>query len=242
MTQRAPTAAPLLDAKLAESGASHGFALAEPHAAAGVVRPRQVHGATVVSLAQCQQQASPCEADALVSTTPEAKISIVSADCVPLLLATRDGSAVAAVHAGWRGLARGVVGAGVRALVASGGVAPADLLAGIGPHIGPCCYEVDGPVLDALRQRFAGGLEEALRPARSGHALLDLGVLTRSALEREGLSASAIGAAAGPCTHCDPRRFHSYRRDGARAGRMLHYIAARPARKGRSESASGAQA
>jgi copper oxidase (laccase) domain-containing protein len=116
--------------------------------------------------------------------------------------------------------------------VAAAGVAPADLLAGIGPHIGSCCYEVDAPVLGALRQRFAAGLQATLLPSRTGHALLDLGALTRAALEREGLPPSAIGEAAGLCTHCDPRGFHSYRRDGARAGRMLHYIAARPAGTG----------
>jgi YfiH family protein len=242
MTSRACAEAPLVDARLAESGASHGFDLREVDAAAGVVRPRQVHGATVLSLAQCREEAGRREADAVVSTTPGVKIGIVTADCVPLLLASRDGSAVAAVHAGWRGLARGVIGAGVRALVAAAGVAPADLLAGIGPHIGSCCYEVDAPVLDALRQRFAGGLQATLLPARSGHALLDLGALTRAALEREGLPPSAIGESAGLCTHCDPRRFHSHRRDGARAGRMLHYIAARPAEAGSPGTAAGPQA
>jgi len=232
MTSRAPAEASLVDARLAQSGASHGFDLREVEAAAGVVRPRQVHGAAVVSLAQCRDAAGRPEADAVVSTTPGVRIGIVSADCVPLLLAARDGSAVAAVHAGWRGLACGVIGAGVRALAAAAGVAPADLLAGIGPHIGSCCYEVDAPVLDALRQRFADRLQATLLPSRAGHALLDLGALTRAALEREGLPSGAVGEAAGLCTHCDPRHFHSYRRDGARAGRMVHYIAARPAQAG----------
>jgi copper oxidase (laccase) domain-containing protein len=109
-------------------------------------------------------------------------------------------------------------------------VEPAQLVAGIGPHIGPCCYEVDAPVLDALAsgyaEAFAEAFAEAARPVRPGHALLDLGRLAAVALAAAGLEEASIGRAAVACTHCDADRFHSYRRDGPRAGRLLHFIAA----------------
>jgi copper oxidase (laccase) domain-containing protein len=145
---------------------------------------------------------------------------------VPVLAASADGRAVAAIHAGWRGLAAGVIDAGIDALRRT---APDQTLcAVIGPHIGPCCYEVDGPVLDALR--YFADLDAALTASRPGHHFLDLGALSGSALRRAGVLASEIGVVANACTSCDARRFHSYRRDGPRAGRLVHWIAAGLAR------------
>jgi purine-nucleoside/S-methyl-5'-thioadenosine phosphorylase / adenosine deaminase len=125
------------------------------------------------------------------------------------------------VHAGWRGLAGGVI---PRALEALGELAPGrELVAAVGPCIGPCCYEVDEPVLDAMRRRFGPALEGALSPTRPGHARLDLPALAREALRGGG---AAVGVVAGACTRCDAARFHSYRRDGAAAGRLLSWIEA----------------
>jgi hypothetical protein len=86
---------------------------------------------------------------------------------------------------------------------------------------------VDAPVLDALRH-FDADLDAATIASRPGHRWLDLGALTRSALLRAGVSSAEIGAFERLCTSCDARRFHSYRRDGARTGRLVHWIAARP--------------
>jgi YfiH family protein len=169
--------------------------------------------------------AAPAEADAIVCTTPGLAVAVVTADCVPILAATRDGRAVAAIHAGWRGLAAGVVEAGIEALrVAAPG---ARLVAAIGPCIGACCYEVDAPVVDALLARFGEDLAPALAATRPGHHRLDLVALVREDLLRAGLEVSAVGTLTGACTHCDPERFHSFRRDGAGAGRLLHHVAAR---------------
>lgn len=211
---------PLLDA----CGAAHGFAVPGSELPAGAARARQVHGARVVRAEQCREAQGPPQADALVSLTRGVGACVVTADCVPVLLASGDAGAVAAVHAGWRGLAAGVVEAGVAALCEAAGVAAAQLAAGIGPHARPCCYEVDAPVLDALAARDARALEAAARPVRPGHALLDLGALARAALLRAGLVSAQVGEAAVACTCCDPRRFASYRRDGPRAGRLAHYI------------------
>ena len=94
----------------------------------------------------------------------------------------------------------------------------------IGPHIGRCCYEVDAPVLDELGARYRDGLHEALEPSRPGHHRLDLGRLARDALLHAGLADTDVGQLPEACTFCDPEHFHSYRRDGPRAGRMVHFV------------------
>lgn len=218
--------APLRDPLLAAVGVEHGFGVRGMLEPAAVCRPRQVHGVGVVSAEACAGDLFP-EADGVVSSDPGRRVGVVTADCVPLLLATRDASAVAAVHAGWRGLAAGVVSAGVHALCAESGSAPSDLRAALGPHIGVCCYEIDGPVLEALGARFSGPLATASRSAsRPGHAMLDLALLVEADLQRCGLAPTNVSVLKQICTHCDTKRFHSYRRDGPRAGRLLHFVAA----------------
>jgi hypothetical protein len=184
-----------------------------------------VHGARVARAADCVG-AEPPEADAVVSALAGVPVGIVTADCVPILAASGSGEVVAAIHAGWRGLACGVIDAGIEALRAEAG-AGTRLIAVIGPHIGVCCYEVDAPVLEALAPRFREGLDTALRPSRSGHAWLDLGRLAWLELRRAGLEASSLGSLPRACTHCDPVRFHSHRREGVAAGRLHHFIEAR---------------
>jgi YfiH family protein len=190
-----------------------------------------VHGRAVVRAEEWPASRPAPEADAVVATRPGAIVGVVTADCVPILLAAGEGRGVAAVHAGWRGLALGVVQAGLEALLHASGASPGALVAAIGPHIGPCCYEVDAPVLDALSAGLGQAALEAATPARSGHWMLDLAALTALALERAGVPRARIGAAAARCTACERERFHSYRRDGPRAGRLVHFVAVpRPSR------------
>lgn len=204
-------------------GVRHSFGTRADAPPAGLLRPRQVHGCSVARAEQC---AEGVDADAVIACTAPEPVGVVTADCVPVLAASADGRAVAAIHAGWRGLAAGVVEVGIDALRRE---APAGAVrAAIGPHIAECCYEVDAPVLDALRHRFDADLDAATRASRPGHRWLDLGALARSALLRAGVSPAEIGDFERLCTSCDARRFHSYRRDGARAGRMVHWIATRP--------------
>jgi YfiH family protein len=212
---------------LAGPGLRHGFGTRRAEPPAGLLRPRQVHGIRVVEARACRGEPAP-EADAVVSSEPGVPVAVVTADCVPVLLAVPDGRAVAAIHAGWRGLADGVLAEGVAALVRAAGAPPERILAGIGPHIGPCCYEVDDPVLEALARGHVEALETAVVPVRPGHALLDLGRLAVAALAAAGLEPGRIGRAAGACTRCDADRFFSYRRDGPHAGRLVHFIAASP--------------
>ncbi len=218
----------LRDERLTARGIEHGFGLRETRIPEGLLRPRQVHGRAITTAAACRRDPVP-EADGVVSTEPGVAIGIVTADCVPLLLASDAGDAVAVVHAGWRGLACGVVAQGVDALRRSAG--EARIVAVIGPHIGPCCYEVDTPVLEALSSAL-GCLDAVLRPSRVHHAFLDLGALAGVALEASGVAAGDIRRLPDVCTRCDPLRFHSYRRDGPKAGRLVHFIAAARAGSG----------
>ena len=217
----------LTDPLLVGVASAHGFGTRNASPPEPLVRPKQVHGRRVVDAAVCRAAAPPPEADAIVSADADLCIAIVTADCVPILLAAPDGAVVAAVHAGWRGLAAGVVAAGVAVLRERAECAAADCVAAIGPHIGPCCYEVDEPVLAALEIGLGPPTRTSARATRAGHAQLDLGALCRAALRDAGLADACIGTGAVACTACDARRFHSYRRDGPRSGRLVHFIRAR---------------
>lgn len=210
-------------------GVEHGFGLRGTPEPAGLLRPRQVHGRVVVRVEACRADPVP-EADAVISSEPGTRIGVVTADCVPVLCASSRGDLVAAIHVGWRGLAQGVVAASLDALRRSRD--NGDFVAVIGPHIGPCCYEVDAPVLDALRHELGDAVYAAARPTRTGHARIDLGALVARALESAGLARDRIGRLPECCTRCDAERFHSFRRDGARAGRLVHHVAARLDRSG----------
>ena len=211
---------PLLDA----AAVAHGFGTRDCVAPAALVRARQVHGRDVVRVTQ-PADTLVGDADALVCDVPGLAIGVVTADCLPVLIAAPSG-AVAAAHAGWRGLAAGVLAATVAALRE---IAPdADrAIAVIGPHVRPCCYEVDEPVVRALAARFGDAVDAALRETRAGHCEIDLARLARLDLESAGLASERIAAIPDACTACDPERFHSFRRDGPGAGRLFHFVMAR---------------
>lgn len=197
-------------------GIEHGFGGAGTLAAADFAfhRPVQVHG---TGLARAPFARAP-EADAVWTDAPGVAVAVVTADCVPILLTEPRGRFVCAIHAGWRGSAAGIAARTVRALAAATAVAPAEMLAAIGPHIGACCYEVDAPVLAAIPERSV-----FLPAKRPEHALLDLFALNRLGLVGAGLPARAIERVGG-CTLCDPAgRYASYRRDRTR-GQMLHFV------------------
>ena len=233
MTRHAASAG-LRHELLAACGVDHGFGTRTSVAPPDAQRPQQVHGCAVARLA-ADGTPEPRRADAIVCDLPGRAVAVITADCVPILACCESGSSVAAIHAGWRGLARGVVAAGIEALrVAS--PPSARLRAVVGPCIGACCYEVDAPVLDLLERRFDARLAAALRPSRAGHAYLDLAALVREELLCSGVAAADCASLPDACTRCDAERFHSHRRDGDRAGRLVHHISARP--EGRSGPAA----
>lgn len=168
---------------------------------------RQVHGVTVA----IEPGADEPEADAAISRTPGAVLAILSADCLPVLLCAADGGEIAAAHAGWRGLAAGVLERTVAALRTP----PGQVLAWLGPAAGPAAYEVGTEVRQAFLDHDAQSAA-AFVPTRPGHWRCDLYALARLRLGRAGVRRVYGG---GPCTISEPERFFSHRRDG-RCGRM----------------------
>lgn len=175
---------------------------------------RQVHGRAVVHADAVQPHAPP-EADAAWTTTPGVVCCVQVADCLPVLLAARDGSAVGAAHAGWRGLAAGVIEATVAAMP----VPAAALFAWLGPAIGPASFEVGEEVLAAF-VRHDPGSAAAFQPHGPGKWLADLFTLARRRLHAAGVTAVHGG---GLCTVADPARFFSHRRDRP-GGRMAALV------------------
>jgi YfiH family protein len=183
---------------------------------------RQVHGTAVVQLQS--GTADGVEADACITTQTKLACTIMVADCLPVLFALSDGRAVAAAHAGWRGLA-GPAGAGVLEAVChrlwqATGAGPRETIAWLGPCIGPGAFEV-GPEVKAAFEARDGGVGTLFQPHGPGKWLADLPGLARRRLQSLGL-AGIHGNPGSPawCTVTNPSRFFSHRRDHGRSGRF----------------------
>lgn len=195
-----------------------------------LVRMRQVHCAEVYeprrsaeSLFRAYEDCP--EADIAVTDDPSMALSVRAADCVPIVLADRGTGAVAAIHAGWKGTAAGAVIVAVQALRSRYGTNPHDVIAAVGPSIGPCCYEVGSE----LRGQFASHAEASTWFTSDARPHLDLWRATRDQLARAGVPADQIHVCA-LCTFDHPAFFHSYRRDGESAGRLVAAIRSAPGR------------
>ncbi len=188
----------------------------------------QVHGTQVVRLGRQhlgQRDDDAIEADASFTTEPGIACTIQVADCMPVLLASRGARVVGAAHAGWRGAAGGVIENTVAAMCEAGGVPASDLVAWMGPCIGPDAFEVGADVLDAFTDD-ARCFREAPRADGAMRWRADLPTIVRRRLERLGVGAITGGAW---CTVADPLRFYSFRRDG-RTGRHASAVWIRPHR------------
>lgn len=173
---------------------------------------RQVHG---VAVAEAGVATARCEADAAVARQAGTVCAVMTADCLPVLFCDRAGSVVAAAHAGWRGLAAGVLEATVNAMA----VPPGEILAWLGPAIGPARFEVG----DEVRAAFISedpGTAAAFTPHGPGKWLADIYALARRRLQAAGITSISGG---GLCTVSDGKRFFSYRRDGV-TGRMATLV------------------
>ncbi len=183
----------------------------------------QVHGTQVV---HAERGAGECPGDAVYIDTPGLAGVVLTADCLPVFFAARGGGSVAVAHAGWRGLADGIL----ERTLACFPVPASEVIVWMGPAIGPCHFEVGAEVRDIflssaddgqLRSRLDA---EGFRPtANAGKYLADLYALARLKLLAAGVVAVSGG---GACTYCDVERFYSYRRDGA-TGRMASVIGLR---------------
>jgi YfiH family protein len=175
------------------------------------VSTRQVHGGDIVRVPDPGWDDERGK-DGLITVTPGCYLLGYFADCVPLLAYDPVRRAVGLAHAGWRGTVRRIAEHLVAELVAAFGVRPEDLHVGIGPSIGPCCYEVGAEVIAQVRAQLPEGAE-LLLPGRPGHAFLDLWAANRQGLVRAGVRPERIEVA-GQCTSCHVERFFSYRREG----------------------------
>ena len=173
----------------------------------------QVHGAEVASIDAGDDQGA--RADAAVATRPGRVAVVLTADCMPVFFCDRAGRSVAVAHAGWRGLSAGVLENAVRALRCD----PAEVLAWMGPAIGPDAFEVGPEVREAFMAHDARAAE-AFRAGRPGKFMADLYHLARSRLAAAGVAQVGGG---GFCTFHEPGRFFSYRRV-QKSGRMGAFI------------------
>ncbi|RKZ52704.1 MAG: peptidoglycan editing factor PgeF [Candidatus Parabeggiatoa sp. nov. 3] len=173
---------------------------------------KQVHGIQTVS---ANAQHRDCMADAVYATELEQVCVVMTADCLPVLFCDRAGTRVAAAHAGWRGLASGVLETTLQTL----DLPAQDILVWLGPAIGPDAFEVGDEVREAFID-FLPEAAEAFKSNREGHWLADLYLLARQRLAHEGVTAVYGGDF---CTYSDAKRFYSYRRDKV-TGRMASLI------------------
>ena len=175
---------------------------------------KQIHGITVSTPAlRSALGKGPFEADASVSNIPNEVLAILTADCMPVLLASRSGDVIGAAHAGWRGLSGGILENTIKEMLAlSPGLAISDISAWMGPAIGPSAFEVGEDVLQAFALQGQDVLSKAFIPiaGTSGKYLADLYLLARDRLHTLGLKQIDGGEF---CTVNDPERFFSYRRD-----------------------------
>ena len=213
---------------------------------------RQIHSTDVILARSSDVNwSAPCEGDGLITHEPGLLLGVQTADCIPVLVADPSRRVVAAFHAGWRGTVNRIVESGVARMQREFGSRPEDLIAAIGPGIGPCCYAVGEEVLSSFESQFAYA-HDLIRevydsdPVRTRYPMLfltqrapghspigpslhlDLVEANRRQLLAAGLKPRSIQSVGG-CTNCQPELFFSHRASKGHAGRMLSVIGIRPA-------------
>lgn len=178
----------------------------------------QVHGSHVIDAsASGATDGTPPKADGIITNAHDLPLVMRFADCVPLLFYDPVRGVIGLAHAGWRGTITGIGPATVQAMADQYGSRPADILAGIGPSIGPCCYEV-GPEVEAQVHEAFGSTAGLIEPGNGTHgAHLDLWEANRRALAGAGVKHIEVG---GMCTGCHTHEFFSHRAEAGKTGRF----------------------
>ena len=186
---------------------------------------RQVHSAEMHTVDTTAKNAILMTGDGLLTAAPGLLLGILTADCVPVLIADMRRRVVGAFHAGWRGTVQRIVEKGAAEMIARFGSKPADLGALIGPAIGACCYIVGSEVRERFLVEFEYGAEvmSLVPEAVPGTVKLDLREANRRQLLTAGLPGDRIHLA-GSCTSCEPQRYFSHRQSGGRTGRMMSVV------------------
>ena len=192
--------------------------------------PEQVHGDNIMRIGmndagrgRLSYADSIPATDALMTDVPGVPLMLCFADCTPVLLFDPVHRAAAIAHGGWKGTVRSIAAKTVCAMAEAFGTRPEDCLAGIGPAIGPCCYEVGDEVAGEFRKSFPQFADEIVSE-QNGSIHLDLWKANRLQLEEVGLLPEHIDTA-GVCTACHPRTFFSYRAEGPATGRIAAVMA-----------------
>ncbi len=177
--------------------------------------PYQVHGSTVGVVDECDRGRVRPQTDALVTASPGVLLMLRFADCVQVFFYAPRHRAVGLAHAGWRGTVAGIARATVEVMREAFGTRPADLIAGIGPAIGPCCYRIGSDVVEAVRD----ALPDAPHVIREspGHTYLDLWESNRHQLVQAGVRQIEVAAI---CTSCNTEEWFSHRAEHGRTGRF----------------------
>ena len=183
-----------------------------------IMKLKQVHSGIVVDIDDTSAANAAIEGDAAVTSLTGVILGVQTADCVPILIADSKGSAVAAIHAGWRGTAARIAETTIARLVKKFQLDPKALIASIGPHIGACCYEVGEEVLAEMPDPSSVERQPDWAKPHLNLAMANLQQLLRAGLPEAQIEMSSL------CTRCREDLFHSYRRDGKRMGHMLSVI------------------
>ena len=187
-----------------------------------LVSPHQVHGSRVATVGVADRGRVIEATDALITSEPGVPLMLRFADCVPLWFHDPRRGAVGLAHAGWRGTVQRMAAATVAAMGSEFGSQPHDIVAGIGPSIGPCCYEVGADVADAVRTSFGSSASQLLAPQANGRWRLDLWSANRHCLTQAGVTEIEV---AGICTACRTDEWYSHRAEKGRTGRFGAVIA-----------------
>ena len=181
---------------------------------------RQIHSNTVTVAVEAVAGGI-CEGDGLITDRPGLLMGVLTADCIPVLVADERRKVVAAFHAGWRGTVKRIVEGGTERMRLEFGSRPEDLIAAIGPGIGPCCYAVGEELLSEFSSQFSYAPELFHEAGAALH--LDVAEANRRQLLDAGVQAANIKMVGG-CTKCQPKLFFSHRGGNGLAGRMLSVI------------------